>query len=152
MSRMYVVDRDALRGAPAMLGIVLPVRVFVLRYTWVGGRYIDLRNGEHRIGVASDLSAALASRTIWHELTHALQVERYGDVAVFWESWWAEMREAGLTRRQAQRAEGRRYRRTRLEAEATANERLHRELALTIPARPRPRLTSGPHALRFAWL
>jgi hypothetical protein len=57
--------------------------VLVRRYKHLGGRYIGLRNGVHRIGVASGLSARSASRMLWHELTHAAQVERLGGEAAF---------------------------------------------------------------------
>lgn len=151
MSRVYKVNSEAVGEASAMLGLALPVRVFVRRYDWLGGRYIDLRDGVHRIGIASDLSPSRASSMLWHELTHALQVERLGSAAAFRELWWSDMQAAGLTRQQAQRAEGRAYRRTPLEAEANANERLHRQFMLTSRARDPARRLAGAYALRLTW-
>jgi hypothetical protein len=116
--------------AGRQLGLTMPVRVLVRSYRHLSGRYIGLRDGVHHIGLASDLSARSASRVLWHELTHAAQVERLGGHAAFTKRWWAEMKAAGLTTRQASRAETRGYGRTPLEREARANERRHRRLAL----------------------
>jgi hypothetical protein len=134
MSR-FRVDTDAMDQASAALGLLLDVRVFVRRYEYPSGRYIGVRGGVHHIGVDRDLSAPDASRTLWHELTHALQAERLGGHKAFERQWWAEMREIGLSRRQASRASGRRYRRTALEAEAARNERRHSHLALAVSQR-----------------
>jgi hypothetical protein len=146
--RRYAIDIDAVAEAEALLGLRSPVRVFIRRYEWLDGRYIALRDGVHHVGVAHDLSARAASKTVWHELTHALQAERLGGERAFRQQWWAEMRAAGVSRPKALRGEGRAYRRTALEVEARANERLHRELALTTRlGRPRTagtRLTAWP--------
>jgi len=61
-----------------MLGLALPARMFVRRYEWRGGRDIDLRDGVHHVGIAHELPPSTASRPLWHELTHALQVEQLG--------------------------------------------------------------------------
>jgi len=138
MTSRYEVDMSAVAAAARALGLRHPVRVFIRRYTWGDGRYIGFVDGEHRVGVASDLSARRASRTLWHELTHALQVERLGDERTFWSLWWKQMRKLGLSRTQAARATSLRYRRAPLEAEAYRNERRHASRALTRPRR-RPR-------------
>jgi hypothetical protein len=126
----FRVDHERVDEAARQLGLTMPVRVFVRGYAYYTGRYIGLRDGVHHIGVSSFLPARLASRALWHELTHAAQVERLGSDAAFTTRWWAEMAAAGLTRRQASRGEGRAYDRTPLESEARANERRHRRVRL----------------------
>ena len=130
MAARYDVDTEAIDRARKLLGIAGPVRVAIRRFTWGSGRYVALRNGTHHISVASDLSPRAASRTLWHELTHALQVETLGGEVAFTQQWWAEMDALGLSRHDAARARGRRYARAPLERAARANERRHREVRL----------------------
>ncbi|MEA2493269.1 MAG: hypothetical protein QOJ29_1180 [Thermoleophilaceae bacterium] len=133
----FSVAHDSVQQAAHMLGLTHRVRVYVRRYEWLGGRYIALVDGEHRIGVASDLSAREASRALWHELTHARQVEQLGGAEEFSTRWWREMSELGLTRVEAALADSRRYRSAPLEAEAKVGERNHRRLSLARPVRRR---------------
>jgi hypothetical protein len=119
----FRVLHERVDDAARQLGLTMPVRVFVRGYRHYTGRYIGLHDGVHHIGVSSYLPARLASRALWHELTHAAQVEQLGGEAAFTTRWWAEMAAAGLTRRQASRGEGRAYDRTPLEREARVNER-----------------------------
>ena len=130
MTSRFEVDQDAVAQAARMLGLRHPVRVFVRRYEWGLGRYIALIDGEHRIGVAADLSPGMASRVLWHEMTHARQIERLGGQRKFDAVWREQMRGLGMTPMQAARATGRRYRRAPLEREAEQYERNHRKLAL----------------------
>jgi hypothetical protein len=83
MSSRYEVDQMAVARAAAILGLQYRVRVLVRSYAWGTGRYIGFSDGEHRIGVAADVTARRASRVIWHELTHASQVERCGGEGAF---------------------------------------------------------------------
>jgi hypothetical protein len=99
-----VLDREALKDACDLLGIMLPVHV---RYNGVAGG----TNGTHRYkyghdappsaGVASSapyhhiviksyLSAEEATSTLWHELTHAVQAERASRIDP--RAWWAVVR------------------------------------------------------------
>ena len=133
MTSRFEVDEDAVAQASLMLGLKHPVRVFVRRYEWGLGRYIAFIDGEHRIGIASDLSPRKASQVLWHEMTHAHQVERLGSKQNFDGVWRQQMHALGLTRKQAARATGRRYRRAPLEREAEQHERNHRRVSLTLP-------------------
>jgi hypothetical protein len=144
MTCRFDVDRVAIAQAGELLGLEHPVRVFVRAYAWGEGRYIAFKDGEHRIGVAADLPPRNASQVLWHELTHAQQVERLGGETAFDRLWCQQMRDMGLTRLQAARATGRRYRRAALEVEAEANERRHRELALV-------RSREGRFAALISW-
>ena len=51
------------------------------------GRYIAYRDGHHRLGVNGAQSARQASRTIWHELARARQVEQLGGEMAFRRRW-----------------------------------------------------------------
>lgn len=131
MTSRFEVSPDAVREAGRILGLEHPVRVFICAYVWGDGRYyVSFKDEAHRVGVAADLSFRSASRVLWHELTHAVQVERLGSEEAFRALWWQQMHDLGLSRQEAARATGRRYRRAGLEVEARVNERRHRKLAL----------------------
>ena len=68
MTSQFEVDEDAVAQASLMLGLNHPVRVFVRRYEWGLGRYVAFIDGEHRIGVAADLTRLKASQVLWHAL------------------------------------------------------------------------------------
>ena len=92
----FRIDRDAVREAADLLGITWPIEFastssygstrgnHQLRYRGGsyrcdGNRHYNLDTATsvyHRIMVKSYLSAEQAGRTIWHELTHAMQAER----------------------------------------------------------------------------
>ena len=146
MTSRFDVDRAAMAKVGEMLGLEHPVGVFIRGYTWGNGRSIAFTDGQHRIGVAADLSPRRASRVLWHEMTHALQVEREGSEKAFLSLWHKQMRDLGLTRMQAAHATGRRYRRAGLEVEAEANECRHRELALTRRRPSAPRRAAAHNA------
>lgn len=72
------VDHAALRDACDLLGLKLPVSIrFNSRVGKTHGNY-TFRRGGHDIMLKAYRTAEQASETLWHELTHALQVERGG--------------------------------------------------------------------------
>ncbi len=73
------VDKRAVQLAARHLGIKAPVKV--AHVGGVCGRYHGLnKNGDHEISVVGWLRPESASKQIWHELTHAEQMERGEDV------------------------------------------------------------------------
>jgi hypothetical protein len=81
----FRVDDDALRDGCELLGIHHPVRIVLngrVGPTWGNHRF---DGAEHRIMVKSYLTPEQATRTLWHELTHAMQAERVGGGV----AWWA---------------------------------------------------------------
>lgn len=74
----WKIDRAALRDACDLLGLKLPVSIrFNSRFGNTHGNY-TFRRGGHDIMLKSYRTADQANETLWHELTHALQVERGG--------------------------------------------------------------------------
>jgi hypothetical protein len=126
-----VLDLEAVNDARSALGIKAPVAILIRAYTHLDGRYIGFKGGAHRIGIDRDLPARVASRVVWHELTHASQVERLGSLGDWAARWDGEMKALGLTKQQSSRASARRYNRAPLEREARANERRFRRFRLT---------------------
>lgn len=93
------VDQDALKRACERLALSRPVVVHVTRGR--GGRskrglHRDA-NGAHVISVVNYVSAERASRTLWHELAHAQQLERLG-ADVFHRSYDRETLDRGYDR------------------------------------------------------
>ncbi len=83
------------------------------------GRLIGFLDGEWRIGVDTHLSASQASRTLWHELMHALQSHEASGLSEFDARVAQELRTAGLRGRNQRRfARGRAYNRIPTELEA----------------------------------
>lgn len=71
-------DASAIAQAARELGVTRPVRVIASpfrRGRW-GGMHTLLANGVHEIRVATWTNADEASRTLWHELSHAAQSDR----------------------------------------------------------------------------
>lgn len=75
----WTFDLDALAAAARELGIERPIVVGAIR-----GRGGHRKSGQHHVGadghritVLSRLPADAASRTLWHELRHAEQAERF---------------------------------------------------------------------------
>jgi hypothetical protein len=150
------VDEAALARACAHLGIDVQVRVRRMHGRRLRGRYHGIRLApdaptdpavieamtddelaaqiHHRITVATRLTPSVASRVLWHELTHAAQYERDPDGYV--EGY---ARERDLVRAHCARTGepwGVAYKRISYETEATANEGLHDDLhPLTLPNR-----------------
>lgn len=150
------VDDAALARACAHLGFTTPVRVRRMTGRALRGRYHGARltpdaprdmaivermtDAElnacmyHSITIAARLTPTMASRTLWHELTHAAQYERDPDRYVA--EYRREQREARLASRRTGAPYAHTYRLISFETEATANELLHDELfALTLTNR-----------------
>lgn len=73
----WTFDVDALRRACVHMGVTRPVEVGCANYhrgRW-GGMH-SLERNVHRVRVAYWLPADAASRTLWHELSHAAQSDR----------------------------------------------------------------------------
>lgn len=141
----WKLDRAALAEAIALLGLSLPVKIKQTSHQ--GGRYgahsfrplrgkffrdpsRDTAAGGmyHHITVKSWLSPEQAGRTLWHELTHAMQAER-------------ETAQATTMREQFQgwrfcaaRGRGTAYRAKPIEVEAREHEPLNDDLPLAVPA------------------
>lgn len=56
------------------------------------------RNGTHVITVSTYLDAAKLSRTLWHELIHAVQLERYADPKDFATAYRGDRKLVGYDR------------------------------------------------------
>ena len=76
--RCWQVDPTAVRAACALLELRRPVRIRYSAGQWTVGCH-RWRGGEHYITLSSYATAEGASATLWHELAHAHQVERYAD-------------------------------------------------------------------------
>lgn len=139
-------DLDRIQDAAVMLGITHPVLVGVVE---AGGHYwtthgthrvkgpIRTPDGKgpiltpdgfehpfhHRVTVRRTCGQHMASRVLWHELTHALQAERSNDPLGFYKRG-GPYAQAGLPRT-------RRYTENQFEVEANASEDLFDELELT---------------------
>lgn len=73
----WTVDVPAIREAIEFLELAWPVEVKLTSGIHTHGR-IRFRDGRHLITVATNLTPAKASSTLWHELTHAAQREYLG--------------------------------------------------------------------------
>jgi hypothetical protein len=121
MPTRLAIDKEALELARSRLGIQDPVVVSIVHYKDpdIHGRYVDHRSGKHRISLAHDNTVKQASRSLWHELVHARQVELLGFEK--WDARWQdEMQRQGISQTDARQGAGkiRKYRRTFLEREA----------------------------------
>src|SRR4051812_49247322 len=91
--RAFEINEAAVAQAARQLDIEGPVRVRIVRYrNDKSGRYVGVRDGVVTVSVSSDLDADEASRTIWHELTHArqAQAQALGSDGAFDRRWEAE--------------------------------------------------------------
>lgn len=80
VGRAYKIDQAALAEAIEFLGLKLKVRIrFNARQGRVNGNYKRDYMG-HDIMLKSYLTVEQASKTLWHELAHAMQSERAGSV------------------------------------------------------------------------
>ncbi|MGI9116011.1 MAG: hypothetical protein ACR2JV_00030 [Gaiellales bacterium] len=142
------VDEEALDRARAHLGIEVPVRVRRMKGKALRGRYhgIELtpdapRDLEviatmsdaevnammfHKITAAVRLTPELASRALWHELTHAAQYER--DPDRYLAEYHRESRTAKAIAKRTRTPYARVYKHISFETEAKANEGLHDDL------------------------
>jgi hypothetical protein len=70
-------DEEAVLRACKLLGITKPVEIRRTSGNNTAGKYRGVNaRGVHVITVAARISPKMASQTIWHELTHAMQSER----------------------------------------------------------------------------
>lgn len=120
--RTWTFDLDAIEQACTYeLGLELPVVLTHIngrRATDGRARFID---GCHALRVCWRLSPEQASRTLWHELKHAQQLERFPTPDAFWGAYVA----AGVKPHAV-------YLANPYEVEARAAEREHERLALVI--------------------
>lgn len=82
----FTINQAALREAKEILGLKWPVQVRThARHGSVNGNYrCELTGGGdyyHNIMIKSYLTPEQATKTLWHELTHAMQAEREGSYA-----------------------------------------------------------------------
>ena len=147
-SAPWRVDEDALARAQSHLGTIVPVRIRRMKGKALRGRYHgikllpepprdpdviattddDVLNSlmYHHITVALRLTPEAASRTIWHELTHAAQYERAPDAYV--EGYAREKAAAKTIAARTGTHFSRVYQHISFETEAKANESLHYSL------------------------
>jgi hypothetical protein len=106
-------DLDAVREAADVLGVTWDIGLGLTegRYTIGCAR---VKCGVHSITISRLRGAEQASQTLWHELTHAAQAERYTG-----QNFMSIYRGAGP------------YAANRFEVEARDNECLHEDLPLT---------------------
>lgn len=124
------VDEAALERACATLGVRRPVTVLATSQRFTSGRYLGVRDGRHRITLRARLTVVEASRTLWHELTHALQRERYSCDFLYFCDYTREL--ARPRRLGRAHTVDPLYDLNPFEVEAEANVRLHESLPLTV--------------------
>lgn len=89
-SRRWAFDLDGLKTAKEYLGLEWPVIILpVLDRVYCGQYMLDHDQPKHAIQVSTGLKRAFASRTIWHELMHAAQVEFFGSQKGFFDRYGA---------------------------------------------------------------
>lgn len=99
MARFELIE-EKLAEAQKVIGPTLPVSVRVGRYSDLDARCIAFRPECHRIGVDGRIGAVRASRSLWHEMIHAQQIEKLGSLEAFDRRWHRQMKDAGITRQQ----------------------------------------------------
>lgn len=75
----FKIDQAALKAAQDFLGLTLPVKVrhsSKLGATQGNYRLSHRRGNHHNVMLKSYLTPEQASKTLWHELAHAMQAER----------------------------------------------------------------------------
>ncbi len=131
----WTLDERAIQEAREFLGITRPVTLKVINHA-------SRTMGEHRVTVGPNgvrqtiaikgwLSPEDASRTLWHELTHAAQTERA--LARLPEGLSGRETIAHLKRQPERGYRSVRYERKPIEVEAREHEAMHDVLPLTIP-------------------
>lgn len=100
VARRWEIDEDAVRLARARLGLRHPVEVKITSQRSTAGRYKGLAESRHRVTISTHICPSEAGQTLWHELTHARQRERYHNHTAFMRALDAENLES-----EAERAE-----------------------------------------------
>ena len=134
--RLWEVDQDALRKARQELGIRFAVKIKSHYQKHTDGTYSGLypvkpfhkRSKEHRITIGTDLCHQQAGITLWHELTHAAQRERYRNNAL-WSEAYEDAMEDATGHRHLPKGDSR-YKKSVFETEARQNERRNGRLPL----------------------
>ena len=77
------------------MGLKHPVEVKITSQRTTAGRYKGLREGDdsrrvHKITVSTHICPSEAGKTLWHEITHAQQRERYHTETAFFRALEAE--------------------------------------------------------------
>jgi hypothetical protein len=83
--RKWNFDRPAITRAKRKLGISKPVRFRSTSSLDIYEGYHLWEEGKHIVLMAKGMGSKLANQIIWHELTHALQLER--DYGCDWQAW-----------------------------------------------------------------
>lgn len=93
------VDQSVLDEFAKRLGLKHPAVVTKTRYKLpFYGRYVDFRDGRHRIALETRMPVAVATFVLLHELGHAVQAERVGnDRKAFDREWMAGAHSVGIT-------------------------------------------------------
>ena len=125
--REWDIDREALSRACKAIGLKHPVKIRITAQKRTSGQYLGLcfqrrsPTRAHQISMSTYLSTEDAGKTLWHELTHALQRERYRSGALFCEAYEASLSESlSTSRRETRKPEG--YDESPFEQEAAAAE------------------------------
>ncbi len=99
MNRQWLFDQTAIRKARKRVGIELPTRCKAVAYIQDGVSVgeADHSEGCHILRITSCLPWREANCVLWHELTHALQLERdfNGDIEEYAATYWGMMRYLG---------------------------------------------------------
>lgn len=130
------VDRAALERARAELSIEHPVRVAIVGPRLEAqGRYRGLKDGVHLITVSTRSTDPDA--TLWHELAHAAQRERFPSTAHYNAMLWQAAADAGIEDN-ADASDWEAYWSQPHEAEAKAIEEAHAGERLFVARHRRP--------------
>jgi hypothetical protein len=120
-----------------ILGLKRPVHIKPTRMWQQAGLYAGIENGYHVILVAYNLRSDTASRVIWHELTHALQRERFTSQGLYEHAYAAQMTALDVDWNGTRtKPLPRRYANAPMERECIASEKLHNILPLTEAGQP----------------
>ena len=130
----FVLDPQAIQAAADFLGLEHPVHVQVRRgvHSWLGiyrgllfqpsgARTTRWSEPRHVIGLNGGMDPEQASRTLWHEMAHALQCERDydGNWRLFFREYSDAMRAVGAKSMAARQGAGhKRYKAVHFEHEA----------------------------------
>lgn len=135
MTRLRLIE-EAVPKAMRLLDLTYPFRVRFVSFKHFDGRYVRFEDGLHVITLGFWLPVRRANWTLWHELVHARQCERYQcDSKAFHSAWMSERRKVITNRHWATRTYSmERYNSMPLEREA--NRRADRLHGITWPERP----------------